>query len=88
MRTPGIIPWSANLRKQIRHRPNLRYTARGRPHSWQRRRSRVENFGFCFALAILEVLAIQISGFGFSLLGGAFLAFGLIRFEREAQAAQ
>ena len=34
---PGIRPWSANLRKQIRQMPNLRYTARGRPHSWQRR---------------------------------------------------
>ncbi len=57
--TPGIIPWSAILRKQMRHSPNLRYTARGRPHNWQRRRSLVENFGFCFALASLDALAMQ-----------------------------
>ena len=34
--TPGISPSSASLRKQIRQMPNLRYTARGRPHSRQR----------------------------------------------------
>ncbi len=42
----------------MRHRPNLRYTARGRPHIWQRRRSFVEYLGFCFAFAILDELAI------------------------------
>ena len=36
MRTPGIIPRSANLRKQIRQMLNFRYTARGRPQSLQR----------------------------------------------------
>src|SRR5215813_12995545 len=28
---PGSSPRCAMVRKQIRHRPNLRYTARGRP---------------------------------------------------------
>jgi hypothetical protein len=57
-RTPGIKPLSANLRKQIRQMPNLRYTARGRPHSLHRRSDRVENFGFRSALAIFDLLAI------------------------------
>lgn len=39
--------------------PNLRYTARGRPHNWQRRTSRVEYFGFSRALAIFDLLAID-----------------------------
>src|SRR5262245_2214117 len=38
-------------RKQIRHRPNLRYTARGRPHSRQRRRMRILSRGRSFVLA-------------------------------------
>ena len=53
-RTPGIKPSSASLRKQIRQMPNFRYTARGRPHNWQRRRSRVENFGFQLRLRDLR----------------------------------
>ena len=51
-------PWSASLRKQIRHVPNLRYTARGRPQSMHRRTSRVENFGGRLAAAIFDLLAI------------------------------
>jgi hypothetical protein len=35
----------------------LRYTARGRPHNWQRRLARVENFGSRLAIAILDLLA-------------------------------
>ena len=57
LRTPGIKPWSANLRKQMRQMPNLRYTARGRPHSLQRLSRRVLNFGVRFALAIFDLLA-------------------------------
>jgi hypothetical protein len=45
------------LRKQIRHTPNLRYTARGRPHSRQRDSRRDENFGVRIALAIFDLLA-------------------------------
>jgi hypothetical protein len=57
--TPGISPLSANLRKQMRQIPNLRYTARGRPHSRQRRFSRVENLGGLAAMAIFDLLAMQ-----------------------------
>ena len=35
LRTPGINPSLARLRKQIRHTPNLRYTARARPQIWE-----------------------------------------------------
>ena len=59
LRTPGITPSSANLRKQMRQMPNLRYTARGRPQSLQRELRRVENFGVIFAFAILDLLAIR-----------------------------
>ena len=55
--TPGINPLSARLRKQIRHTPNLRYTARGRPHNRQRDSRRVENFGVRIAFAIFDLLA-------------------------------
>jgi hypothetical protein len=51
-------PWSASFRKQMRQVPNLRYTARGRPQSMQRRTIRVENFGFRWAAAILDLLAM------------------------------
>src|SRR4051812_35149254 len=34
--TPGSSPACAISRRQIRHRPNLRNTACGRPHRWQR----------------------------------------------------
>jgi hypothetical protein len=60
-RTPGIKPRSANLRKQMRHKPNLRYTARGRPHSWQRDSRREVNFGVRLALAIFDLLATEVS---------------------------
>lgn len=42
----------------MRHIPNLRYTARGRPHSMQRCTFRVENFGGRLAAAIFDLLAI------------------------------
>ncbi len=56
--TPGISPRSASPRKHKRQMPNFRRYARGRPHSLQRLCLRVENLGFLFALAILDVLAI------------------------------
>src|SRR6056297_490987 len=56
-RTPGIKPLSAIWRKQIRQRPNLRYTDRGRPQMLQRFSRRVENFGSRFALATFDLLA-------------------------------
>ena len=39
LRTPGISPSLASLRKQIRQTPNLRYTARPRPQIWHRRQN-------------------------------------------------
>ena len=56
--TPGMHPWSASLRKQMRQVPNLRYTARGRPHNMHRRTVRVENFGGRLAAAIFDLLAM------------------------------
>jgi hypothetical protein len=41
----------------MRQIPNLRYTARGRPHNPQRDSRRVENFGSRFALEIFDLLA-------------------------------
>jgi len=41
----------------MRQIPNLRKTARGRPHNLQRFSRRVENFGSRFAFAILLLLA-------------------------------
>ena len=85
IRTPGIFPWSANLRKQIRHKPNLRYTARGRPHRLQRDSARVLNFGGRLALAILDLLA---TGF-LSLHGVKHLLRGrTFTLERQSQALQ
>ena len=60
LRTPGMIPPSARLRKQIRQIPNFRYTARARPQSRQRWTRRVENFGFRSAMAIFDLLAIGV----------------------------
>jgi hypothetical protein len=51
------MPASANSRKWIRHKPNLRYTARGRPQILQRLSRRVENLGVRFAFAIFDLLA-------------------------------
>ena len=42
----------------MRQVPNLRYTARGRPQSMQRRTIRVEYLGFRVAAAILDLLAM------------------------------
>ncbi|EMI17517.1 hypothetical protein RMSM_05560 [Rhodopirellula maiorica SM1] len=57
LRTPGINPMLAFSRKQILHKPNLRYTDRGRPQNLQRFSCRVLNFGFRAAFAIFDLLA-------------------------------
>ncbi len=44
-------------RKQIRHKPNLRYTDLGRPQNLQRFSLRVLNFGVRFAFATFDLLA-------------------------------
>ncbi len=46
-------------RKQIRHKPNLRYTDRGRPQNLQRFSFRELNLGVRFALATLDLLATE-----------------------------
>jgi len=45
------------LRKQMRHTPNLRKKARGRPQSGQRLYALVGNLGFLCALAIIDFFA-------------------------------
>jgi hypothetical protein len=60
--TPGISPFSANPRKQMRHISNLRKKARGRPQTLQRLRQRILNFGFfnCFAnCAVRPILVLS-----------------------------
>src|SRR5919198_1342721 len=42
--TPGSSPRWAISRMQMRHRPNLRYTALGRPHRLHRVYARTANF--------------------------------------------
>src|SRR5206468_12847261 len=56
--TPVMSPSSASLRKHRRQSPNFRMYARGRPHRWQRLRSRTLNFGVLASFAILAVVAM------------------------------
>src|SRR5213083_2713801 len=56
--TPAMSPSSASLRKHRRHSANFRMYARGRPHRWQRLRSRTLNLGAFFSFAIFAVVAI------------------------------
>src|SRR5262249_14596072 len=53
----GMSPSLAMLRKQIRQMPNLRYTARGRPHSRQRSRTRILSRGRIFDLSGCRLLS-------------------------------
>src|SRR5688500_7246667 len=43
--TPGMSPACTMLRRQMRHRPNLRYTECGRPQRRHRVYARTLNFG-------------------------------------------
>ena len=43
----------------MRQMPNLRYTARGRPHILHRNLRRVLNLGVCFDLAVFDLLATE-----------------------------
>lgn len=68
----------------------MRYTARGRPQIWQRRRKRVEYLGFCFAFAIFDVLAMVVVGDQWSVRDWLRRPFFALRififsFERETQ---
>jgi hypothetical protein len=58
---PGSSPRWAMDRKQIRHSPNLRYTARGRPHREHRLYPRTLNFGVRFALTTSPFFATLVS---------------------------
>ena len=57
LETPGISPRNARPRKHMRHRPNLRKNARGRPQILQRLCLRVENLGFLASLTRFAVVA-------------------------------
>src|ERR1700678_2197299 len=59
--TPGISPFSAKPRKQMRHISNLRRNARGRPQILQRLRQRTLNFGVFFCLANCAVRPISLN---------------------------
>jgi len=54
---PGILPSAASVRKQMRHIPNFRMYARGRPHSRQRLCCRTLNFGAFFQRSIADFFA-------------------------------
>src|SRR4029077_2091310 len=54
---PGITPWWASSRKQMRQSPNFLNTARGRPHLLQRVYARVLYFDGREAFAISDFLA-------------------------------
>src|SRR4051795_9679431 len=56
---PGIMPLWASWRRHRRQMPNLRYTARGRPHRRQRECARVLYLGVRWEATILDVLAIR-----------------------------
>ena len=53
-----MYPATAFWRKQMRQRPNFRYTDRGRPQTRQRRMVRDENFGFFAALMRIARVAM------------------------------
>ena len=76
---PGIFPSSASSRKQMRQRLKSRIKPRGRPHLKQRRTIRLENFGFRFALTIIDFLAMKYAlkgGFGVLASGLSVLDYG------------
>ena len=54
-----MSPFRAWDRKQIRHIPNFRRYARGRPHSRQRWYARTGNFGVRWAFAISDFFATR-----------------------------
>src|SRR5258708_31934081 len=71
LETPGSSPRCAISRMHTRHRPNLRYTALGRPQRWQRVYARTANLGFAAALRTSAFFAIG--------------QFSLVLTEREAE---
>ncbi len=61
LRTPGISPRSADVLKQIRHKPNFRRKPRDRPHRLQRLYPLTPNFGFLPAFTTKHFLAMCLS---------------------------
>jgi hypothetical protein len=59
-RTPGIIPDSANSRKQMRQSPKRRRNARERPHRLQRLCCCTANFGLRFDFSIQDFFAMRV----------------------------
>src|SRR5690348_336837 len=57
---PGITPWWASSRRQMRHTPNLRKYARERPQREQRWYERVWNFAPLDCLTLRAVFAIPV----------------------------
>src|SRR5581483_6908088 len=55
---PGITPWWARSRRQMRQSPNFLKTARGRPHRVHREYARTLKRCGRAALAIIDFLAI------------------------------
>lgn len=56
---PGISPFNAISRKQIRQIPNFRMYARERPQRQQRCRARTANFGARFVFSICALRAMN-----------------------------
>jgi hypothetical protein len=54
---PGMAPWWASSRRQMRHTPNFLNTARGRPHRLQRVYARTLYFAGRFCLTTRLVFA-------------------------------
>src|SRR5215469_13913867 len=55
--TPGMRPSAASVRKQMRHMPNFRMNARGRPQSRHRLWNRTLNLGARFQRSIADFFA-------------------------------
>src|SRR5215210_6248368 len=60
---PGISPACDMSRKQIRHKPNFRYTDRARPHRRHRVYARTPNFGLRACFWINAFFAIRGSSY-------------------------
>src|SRR5205823_9910852 len=67
---PGMTPWWARSRRQIRQSPHFLKTARGRPHRLQREYFRVLNRCGRAAFAIIDFFAITRSPFSLRRRGG------------------
>src|ERR1700689_1118897 len=60
--TPGTSPACTMTRRQMRQRPNLRYTPSGRPHRWHRVYPRAMNLGVRCCFSIKAFFAMVLPG--------------------------